>query len=163
MFSIQKWKCSWSTVAAVASIVTLVSVVHLFLYPVVPSLDYLRTFQNSCVNINRSNEAEKIILKDDKSAESSQKNTTGNISTDGSERNVDTRATPMIDLNVKFPVDLQNAMVYRGAPRKGEVSRWLAGCNSNTSTVKVVESSRLDLFLSPVADSRCQDFFESTG
>ncbi|KAJ8528549.1 hypothetical protein K7X08_022241 [Anisodus acutangulus] len=139
MFSIQKWRCSWSTVAAVASIVTLVSVVHLFLYPIVPSLDYFRTFQNSCVPINRSNEGEKIILKNDTSTEGSQKNATGSISTEGSERNLDTSPMPMIDLNVKFPTDLHNAVVYRGAPWKAEVGRWLSGCDSNTSAVKVVE------------------------
>ncbi|MCE5167018.1 hypothetical protein HAX54_033859 [Datura stramonium] len=139
MFSIQKRRRSWSTVAAVASIVTLVSVVHLFLYPVVPSLDYFRQFQNSCISINRSSEGEQIILKNGKSTEGLQKNATGILSTEGSERNLDTNPMPMIDLNDKFPVDLYNAVVYRGAPWKAEVGQWLAGCESNTSAVKVVE------------------------
>ncbi|XP_057982420.1 uncharacterized protein LOC131167642 isoform X2 [Malania oleifera] len=54
MFVIQKWKCSWSLVAAIASILGLVSAVHLFLYPLVPSFDYfsVRQVQNSCAPIN---------------------------------------------------------------------------------------------------------------
>ncbi|PRQ36479.1 hypothetical protein RchiOBHm_Chr4g0392011 [Rosa chinensis] len=42
MFSILKWKCSWSMIPAIASIVGLVSLmlaskVHLFFFPLVPS------------------------------------------------------------------------------------------------------------------------------
>ncbi|PSS21155.1 Glucuronosyltransferase 47 A [Actinidia chinensis var. chinensis] len=53
---VQRWKCSWSLVATVASMVVLVSVVHVFLFPVVPSFDYLsvRHAQNSCIPINES-------------------------------------------------------------------------------------------------------------
>ncbi|XP_055801254.1 uncharacterized protein LOC129870475 isoform X2 [Solanum dulcamara] len=119
----QKRMCSWSTVAVVASIVTLVSVVHLFLYPIVPSFDYLRQFQNSCIPINTSNSSSHNNI----------------ISTEGSKINLGTSPTPIIDLNAKFPVDLHNAVIYRGAPWKEEVGRWLAGCDSNTSAVKVVE------------------------
>lgn len=142
MFSFQKWRCSWSLVASVASIVTLVSVVHLFIYPVAPSLDYFRPFQNSCVPINRSNEGEKISLKDIKSIEGRKNNATDSISTEGNERNPDSRSPiPMVDLNVNFSSDLHNSVVYRGAPWKAEVGRWLAGCDSNTSAVKVIEVS----------------------
>ncbi|OIT00786.1 PREDICTED: uncharacterized protein LOC109229226 [Nicotiana attenuata] len=140
MFSFQKWRCSWSLMVSVASIVTLVSVVHLFIYPVAPSLDYFRPFQNSCVPINRSNEAEKIILKDNKSIEDRKNNATDSISTEGSQSNPDTRSPiSTVDLNVNFPSDLHNSVVYRGAPWKAEVGRWLAGCDSNTSAVKVIE------------------------
>ncbi|XP_047311326.1 uncharacterized protein LOC124914762 [Impatiens glandulifera] len=56
MLSALKWKCSWPLVASIASILTLVSVVHLFLLPVVPSLDYIsfRQAQSTCVPINGS-------------------------------------------------------------------------------------------------------------
>lgn len=132
MSSNQKRLCSWSTVAVVASIVTLVSVVHLFLYPVVPSLDYFRQFQNSCIAINTSNSSQ----GENKSTQGSHKNI---ISTEGSETNFATTPMPMIDLNAKFPVDLHNAVVYRTAPWKHEVGRWLARCDLNTFPVKVVE------------------------
>ncbi|PIA53521.1 hypothetical protein AQUCO_00900245v1 [Aquilegia coerulea] len=36
-FTVQKWKFSWSLVAVVASLVALVSIVHLFLFPLAPS------------------------------------------------------------------------------------------------------------------------------
>lgn len=119
----QKRTCSWSSVAVVASIVTLVSVVHLFLYPIVPSFDYLRQFQNSCIPINTSNSSSHNNI----------------ISTEGSKINLGTSPSPIIDLDAKFPVDSHNAVVYRGAPWKEEVGRWLAGCDSNASAVKVVE------------------------
>ena len=105
---VQRWKCSWSMVAIVASIVALVSVVHVFLYPVVPSFDYLsvRHAQNSCIPINES--------------------------TKGGKDNV-------LNLDARFPADLHRAVVYRGAPWKSEIGRWLSGCNPITTTIKVVE------------------------
>ncbi|CAN4099793.1 unnamed protein product [Withania somnifera] len=133
LLSIHKQRSSWSNVAAVVSIVILVSVVHLFLYPVVPSLDY---FRRSYIPKIVSNSSE---LQNYKSIEAGHKNLTDRTSTEGSERNLGTNPMPTIDLNVKFPVDLHNAVVYRGAPWKAAVGRWLAGCHSNTSAVKVIE------------------------
>ncbi|XP_059646319.1 uncharacterized protein LOC132292199 isoform X1 [Cornus florida] len=110
MFTIQKWKCSWSLVAAIASIVALVSVVHLFLFPLVPSFNYFNALQvqNSCLPINGS-----II---------------------GGKDNMS-----VLDLDVRFPSDLHKAVVYRSAPWKAEIGRWLSGCDSITTAVKVVE------------------------
>ena len=98
-----------------ASIVVLVSVVHLFLFPVVPSLDYFsaRQPQNSCIPINGSIKGGK-----DKVVKNTQ---------------------PVPNLDVRFPVDLHKAVVYRGAPWKAEIGRWLSGCNSITTAVKVFE------------------------
>lgn len=101
----QKRMFSWSTVTIIVLIVTLVSVVHLFFYPFVPSFDYFRQYQNSCIPIN------------------STKSTHNNI----------------ISNQTKFAVDLHNGVVYRGAPWKNEVGQWLAGCDSVTSAVKVIE------------------------
>ncbi|CAK9157196.1 unnamed protein product [Ilex paraguariensis] len=128
MLSTQKWKCSWSLVASIASIVALVSVVHLFLFPVVPSLDYFsaRQFQNSCVPINGSIEGGKD-------------NVPLNQSIEGSRDKAVQNPQQVLDLNVQFPADLHNAVVYRGAPWKTEIGRWLSGCNSNTTAVKIVE------------------------
>ncbi|KAA8518213.1 hypothetical protein F0562_015687 [Nyssa sinensis] len=115
MFSIQKWKCSWPLVTTIASIIALVSVVHLFLLPVVPSFDYFRApqVQNSCVPINGSVEGDKDIVKK--------------------------KPLTVLDLDVRFPSDLHKAVVYRAAPWKAEIGRWLSGCNSITTAVKVVE------------------------
>ncbi|XP_052175852.1 uncharacterized protein LOC127790391 isoform X2 [Diospyros lotus] len=114
MFSIQKW-CSWSLVATIASTVALVSIVHLFWFPIVPSFDYLaaREAQNSCVPMNGS-------------AKADEDNTVKNL--------------PSINLDVKFPADLHKAVVYHGAPWKAEIGSWLSGCDSITTAVKVVEN-----------------------
>uniref|UniRef100_M1BR40 Exostosin family protein n=1 Tax=Solanum tuberosum TaxID=4113 RepID=M1BR40_SOLTU len=105
----QKRMCSWSSVTIIASIVTLVSVVHLFLYPVVPSLDYFRQYKNSCIPINSTK------------------------STQPTHNNI------IISNQTKFPLDLHNGVVYRGAPWKNQVGQWLAGCDSITSPLKVIE------------------------
>lgn len=113
MLSIQKLKCSWSLVAAVASILALVSVVHLFLFPLVPSLDYFsaRQVQNSCGPVNGSFQRE-----------------TGLVST-----------PPPVDLEHEFPADLHNAVVYRNAPWSAKIGRWLSGCDAITKEAKIVE------------------------
>ncbi|KAI8558984.1 hypothetical protein RHMOL_Rhmol04G0138900 [Rhododendron molle] len=115
MFSFQKWKCSWSLVASVASILALVSVVHLFLFPVVPSFDYLsaKHAQNACIPLDES--------------------------VNGSKGNVLQSSQPVLNLDVQFPADLHKAVVYHSAPWKADIGRWLSGCNPITTAVKVVE------------------------
>ncbi|KAK9921833.1 hypothetical protein M0R45_030329 [Rubus argutus] len=118
MFSILKWKCSWSLIATIASIVGLVSVVlasivHLFFFPLVPSFDYFSLAQNSCVPINGSSETITDHVR-------------GNLE-------------PPIDLDNQFPADLHKAVVFRGAPWKAEIGRWLAGCGLISNEVNIVE------------------------
>ncbi|KAL6958933.1 adenylosuccinate synthase [Sarracenia purpurea var. burkii] len=115
MLSIEKWKCSWSLVATVASIVALISVVHLFLFPVVPSFDYTsaRHAENYCMPLN------------------------GSIK--GGKDNVVQNSRPVFNLDLRFPDDLHNAVVYHGAPWKAVIGRWLSGCDSIAAAVKVVE------------------------
>ncbi|KAL0339629.1 UNVERIFIED_CONTAM: putative glucuronoxylan glucuronosyltransferase F8H [Sesamum radiatum] len=128
MFSIQKRNCSWSLVASIASILALVSVVHLFLYPVVPSLDYLRLgqAQSSCLPVNGSVEVGEMYEP--------------GIGLNGGIKNYSKQnPRPMVDLKVLFPADLHNAVTYRGAPWKAEIGRWLSGCDSNTMAVEIVE------------------------
>ncbi|XP_004307567.1 PREDICTED: uncharacterized protein LOC101304329 [Fragaria vesca subsp. vesca] len=113
MFSILRWKGSWSMIATIASIVGLISlalasIVHLFFFPLVPSFNYFSQAQNSCVPINGSAEAITDHIKG-------------------------------IDLEYQFPSDLHKAVVYRGAPWKAEIGRWLAGCLSITNEVNIVE------------------------
>nr|GLL24593.1 uncharacterized protein LOC109150988 [Ipomoea trifida] len=129
MFSFQK-RCSWSLVASGASFVILVSVVHLFLYPVVPSLDYFST--NSCLPINGSSAVDDRASQDNKTIEDRMYVTLVNGTSKGS-------PPPMLDLNAEFPEDLHNAVVYRGAPWKAEIGRWLAGCDARNASVKIVE------------------------
>ncbi|KAL3637263.1 hypothetical protein CASFOL_019562 [Castilleja foliolosa] len=111
MFSFLKWKLTWSVAASIASILALISVIHLFLYPVVPSLDYLslRQAQSSCIPIN------------------------------GTKDNPKQNPRPMVDLKVQYPDDLHNAVTYNGAPWKAEIGRWLSGCNSNTTAIEISE------------------------
>ena len=45
----------------------------------------------------------------------------------------------MVDLNIQYPADSRNAVVYRGAPWKAEIGRWLSGCDSKTAAVKIVQ------------------------
>ncbi|KAJ7972241.1 exostosin family protein [Quillaja saponaria] len=113
MFSIHKWRCSWSLVATIASVLALVSIVHLFLFPLAPSFNYFSQAQNSCAPINVS-------------AEAATNNVRGNLK-------------PTIDLDHQFLADLHNAVVYRGAPWKAEIGRWLAGCDLVTKEVGIVE------------------------
>ncbi|KAK6941847.1 EGF-like domain, extracellular [Dillenia turbinata] len=117
MFSVQKWKSSWPLLAAIASIVGLVSVVHFFLLPLAPSLEYFSTrqqVQNTCTPINGSYEV-------------TNGNTGGFPKSD-------------IDLEHRFPTDLHKAVVYRGAPWKAEIGRWLYGCNSIAKPVIITET-----------------------
>lgn len=134
MFSFHKKRCSWSLVASGASIVILISIVHLFLYPVVPSLDYFSTwsFQNSCVPINGSSAVDNRASQDNKTIKDRMYMTFVNETSKGS-------PPPMLDLNAEFPEDLHNAVVYRGAPWKAEIGRWLAGCDARNASVKIVE------------------------
>ncbi|KAL5569670.1 hypothetical protein UlMin_026245 [Ulmus minor] len=113
MLSIQKWKCSWFLIATIASVVALVSVVHMFLYPLVPTLDYFRQAQTSCLPINGSAET-----ATEHARESLQ---------------------PLVDLDHQFPADSHKAVVHRGAPWQAKIGRWLSGCDSVTKEVNVVE------------------------
>ncbi|GAV57281.1 Exostosin domain-containing protein [Cephalotus follicularis] len=115
MLSMQKWKLSWPLVATIPSILVLVSMIHLFVFPLVPSFDYFGTQQvrNSCISINGSTEG-----GTDKVLESVQ---------------------PKFDLDRIFPVDSHGAVVYNDAPWKAEIGRWLAGCNPITKEVNITE------------------------
>lgn len=127
MFSIQKRfsrYCSWTLVATVSSVLTLVSLVYLFLFPLVPSFDYFtarQQIQNSCVPINESVE--------------------------GATDRVWENSPPHLHLDHRFPVDLHNAIVYRNAPWKAEIGRWLSGCDSVAKEVDVVEVLKFIHFL----------------
>ncbi|CAH9127652.1 unnamed protein product [Cuscuta epithymum] len=137
MFHFQKWRCSWSLVASGASIVILVSVVHLFLYPVIPSLDSFSTlsFHGSGSEIgDRASQDRKYLPLVNDTANESQ--------------------PPILDLNAQFPEDLHNAVVYRGAPWKAGVGRWLAGCDSTNASVKIVEQ---------IGGKSCKDNCSSQG
>ncbi|KNA04137.1 hypothetical protein SOVF_202460 isoform C, partial [Spinacia oleracea] len=46
---------------------------------------------------------------------------------------------PGLDLACRFPVDLHSAVVYRGAPWKAEIGRWLSGCDSVVKEINVTE------------------------
>lgn len=128
MFSLQKWKCSWSLAATVAAILAVVSVVHLFLYPLVSPLDYLSISQaqSACLPINGSTGG-------------GEKYVNGMESKEGIIDNSSEDPPPVVDLNVQYPADSHNAVTYRGAPWKAEIGRWLSGCDSYTKAVEVVE------------------------
>ncbi|XXG48597.1 hypothetical protein AAC387_Pa02g2998 [Persea americana] len=114
MAPFQKWNCSWTLISTVASLVVLVSLVHMFFYPLVPSsLDYFgaRQTQNSCYPVNGSIQGGDLA---------------GNVQLG-------------LDLDTRFPSDSHGAVIYRGAPWKAEIGRWFSGCDSITATVGVVE------------------------
>lgn len=108
MFPIQKTRCSWSLLATTASIVVLVSIVHLFVFPLAPSFEYfgVRQLQNSCIPINGGTE----------------------------------RVRPGPSLAQRFPDDSHKAVVYRDAPWKSVIGRWLSACDSVTKEVDIVEN-----------------------
>ena len=113
MFFPQKWKCSWSLLGTVASVLALVSVAHFFLFPLAPSLEYFNKGQGkkSCTPINAS--------------------TSG---VDYDEKNL----KPSLDLDHRFPAS-HKSVVYRGAPWKAEIGRWLSGCDSIVAEVSIIE------------------------
>lgn len=113
-FFLQRWNCSWSLLATVASVVALVSVVHLFLFPLAPSLENfsMGQGQKSCTPINASIRG-----------------------VDHDWKNLQ----PTIDLDRQFPADSHKAVVYRGAPWKAEIGRWLSGCDSIAAEVSIIE------------------------
>ncbi|XP_019702480.1 uncharacterized protein [Elaeis guineensis] len=115
MASFQSWKCSWSLIAAVASLVLLVSLVHMFLTPLFPSsLDYFGARQNSCLPVN--------------------------VSVDGSSEHLadNSQLNPVFD--PQLVADSHGAVTYRGAPWKPEIGRWLSSCDSISTAIDVVES-----------------------
>ncbi|KAL8142927.1 hypothetical protein V2J09_015959 [Rumex salicifolius] len=109
----QKRNCSYSLIGTVASIVALVSVVHLFFFNLGPSWDNfgIRQTQISCLVTNET----AVVGGDELPVE-----------------------VPL-NLDVRFPPDLHNAVVYRGAPWKAEIGRWFSGCDSVVKEVKIVE------------------------
>lgn len=150
MFSFQKWN-SWSLVVVIATVVALVSVIHLFLSSEGPSLDdfgarQVEILENSSVQVNGSREESKSVVPDNRSnggnnptnsSIEDSKQINGSVQQGRDYRNKKQR--PIIDLSVQFPADSQNAVVYRGAPWKAEIGRWLSGCDVNTVAVKIVE------------------------
>ncbi|OVA03144.1 Epidermal growth factor-like domain [Macleaya cordata] len=116
MFTGQTWKCSRSLIAAVASLIALVSIVHLFLFPLAPSsLNFFsaRQVRNSCVPFNGS--------------------------TGGGDDRLVGNPHPSLNLDLRFPADSHKAVVYRGAPWKAEIGRWFSGCDSIVEPVSIVE------------------------
>lgn len=113
MLSMQKGSCSWSLVAAVGSVVVLASLVHLFLFPLGPTLDYFSVgqVQTSCIPIHDSTKR------------------TGSIQDD----------VEPLGLDRRFPADLHKAVIYCGAPWKAEIGRWLSGCDSVVKEINITE------------------------
>lgn len=126
MFSLQKWKCSWSLAATIAAILALASVVHLFLYPLVSPFDYLSISktQNSCLPVNGSTEGSKTYFS--------------GIGVEEGRKDSNKKSQPVVDFNIRYPADLHDSVTYRGAPWKAEIGRWLSGCD-NTTAVKIIE------------------------
>ncbi|CAJ1967532.1 unnamed protein product [Sphenostylis stenocarpa] len=111
LFSMNKWRCSWSLAATIASVVALVSVVHLFLFPLTPTFNYFKIAQDSCIPANPSAEFPSNCDKEQ----------------------------PAVDFKLQFPADLHGAAVYQGAPWKAEIGQWLAGCDSIIKEVNITE------------------------
>lgn len=141
MFSSQNWKFSYTLAAAIGSIFALLSVVHFFLYPVVPSLDYfsLSQAQISCLPVDGSTEGVKKSTPKNGSIRGGKMIFPANGSIQVTNEDADQNLQTVVDLNVQFPADLHNSVSYHGAPWKAEIGRWLSGCNSNTKVVKMVE------------------------
>lgn len=145
MFSFKKLS-SWSLVAVIATVVALISAVHLFLSPGGPSLDEfgarpVEILQNSSILVNVSREEGKSSIPDNRSNGGTKvvvsKKLNGSVEQDMVNKNQ--AKWTMVDLSVQYPADSRNAVVYRGAPWKAEIGRWLSGCYSNIVAVKIVE------------------------
>ncbi|RCV46311.1 hypothetical protein SETIT_9G521600v2 [Setaria italica] len=107
MLAIRSTKCPVAFVGAAGALVVLVTAVHVFMVPILPSsLDYFGA----------------------RSSISRPRNALPGVGV------VDSR------LRGQFPSDSHGAVVFRGAPWKAEVGRWLAGCHANSSSVNVTEA-----------------------
>lgn len=149
MFRFQKWS-SWSLIGVIATVVALVSVVHFFLSPESPLDDFgarqVAMIENSSVQVNGSRQEGETVLPNNISDGG---NIPVNASIDGSKQlsgsvergkdNENQKQQPVVDLNIKYPADSRNAVVYRGAPWKAEIGRWLSACDSKTDAVKIVQ------------------------
>lgn len=113
----QKFNCSWSLGVSITSIIALVTVVHLFFFPLMPSLDNLRRIHNSGFAINSSTEAYSNHPEQDPGPQP-------------------------VDLNLKFPPDSHHAVMYHGAPWKSHIGRWLSGCDAIIKELQIVEVVR---------------------
>ncbi|XP_043711978.1 uncharacterized protein LOC122660809 [Telopea speciosissima] len=116
MGSLQTWSCSRSMVVIIASFVVLASMVHLFLFPLVPSSLYYisnREVKSSCSPVNGSSE--------------------------GGKQHVAGNFEPSLDLDHRFPADAHNAVVYHGTPWLARIGRWLSSCDSMSAAISVVE------------------------
>lgn len=125
MLPFQKGRCSWSLVGSIASILALVSVVHLFLFPGIPFFEYFgaRQAQTFCIS------GEKVTVPK-----------YGSIGIDsGLVVEKKKFRQPIVNLTLQYPSDVHNAVVYRDAPWKADVGRWLSGCHSNATVINVVE------------------------
>ncbi|KAI4325685.1 hypothetical protein MLD38_031063 [Melastoma candidum] len=112
MLSAVKLKFSWTLVGTIASIIALISVVHLFLFPIVPSFEYFGTGKDICGPYNESGKG--VV---------------------GNGKEIKSR----VDFDKQFPDDSHNAVIYRGAPWKANIGRWLSGCDVDAKEVNVVE------------------------
>ncbi|ONK64414.1 uncharacterized protein A4U43_C07F25650 [Asparagus officinalis] len=115
---------SWSFIATVGSLVALVSIVHLFFTPLLPSsLDYFEVWraQSSCSPVNLS-----AGLKSE---------------------HLDGNSELGIDFDKQFPVDSHGAVTYHGAPWKAEIGKWFSGYGDVLNVVDVVEMSRTRYYI----------------
>lgn len=119
---------------SIASILALVSVAHLFLFPGIPFIEYFgaRQTQTFCIPVNGSVNGEKVTVPKYGSIDSS--GVMNGLVVDNKQIR-----QPIVNLTVQYPSDLHNAVVYRGAPWKADVGRWLSGCHSNATVINVVE------------------------
>jgi len=111
LLSKNKWRCSWSLAVTIASVVALVSVVHLFMFPLTPTFNYFKIAKDSCIQANAS--AEFPSNRD--------------------------QEQPAVDFKLQFPADLHGSVVYQGAPWKAEIGHWLAACDSVIKEVNITE------------------------
>ncbi|XP_020104566.1 uncharacterized protein LOC109721384 isoform X2 [Ananas comosus] len=119
MLSFKPPRCSWSLALTVGSLVALVSAVHVFFTPLFPSssssLQFFRGgWGKPCSPVNGSSGCKIERL-------------------DG-----DSLLGP--DLEAQFPADSYGAVIYRGAPWKAEIGRWLSGCDAVSAAIDVVEN-----------------------
>lgn len=117
MFSFQRWRCSWSLVASAASLLLLVSLVHIFLSP----------FSSSPLNYFNAGQAQSFC--------SSVNASIGSSEVDRQVGNSD----PDLNLSALFPANALGAVIYRGAPWKAEIGRWLAGCDAVSVAADIFE------------------------
>eukprot|EP01018_Ginkgo_biloba_P032824 Gb_35367 [translate_table: standard] len=121
MHSLQKFKCSLQLTAVILFFVTLISIFHIFFVPLIPSsLEFfgLQQTQNLFVPSNHTSSSNGSLAET---------------------KNVEQVSIIPLNSTEQYGENSHGAVVYRNAPWRADVGRWLSRCHEIATPVPIVE------------------------